>query len=176
MGRRRRAAGYEKLGVGDHPSVGDRVLERLVVARVEIRIGGGEVRDRLIEHRLLADVGRDRHTVTGSGVGPRERPTADPGVPAEHRRVHAVDVDRALPVAQLAPVEVVRRAVEAVVDALPAEEDVAGGLDGALADDDPLAGVGEALGPRKRSSTDGWASLICKNSGSRLSTPSIRTM
>ena len=55
------------------------------------------------------------------------------------------------------------------VTLLPAEEDVAGGLHQALAGDHPLRpGWRSALVPTNASSTDAWASLACRNSGSSL--------
>ena len=59
------------------------------------------------------------------------------------RGSHLLDFRRALPVLQLASVEVARLAVEPGLDVQPAEEDVAAGLHQALAGDDALAVVGE---------------------------------
>ena len=55
--------------------------------------------------------------------------------------VHLLDFRRALPILQLAAVEVAFLAVEPRLDVQPAEEYVAAGLHQPLADDDPLAVV-----------------------------------
>ena len=91
------------------------------------------------------------------------------------RLAHGVDVGGALPVAQLAHVEVADLAVDAG-DSLPAEEDVAGRLHQPLAGDHSLPVVGVLALPTNRSSTDSWASLACRNSGSWPSRPSMSTI
>ena len=108
----------------------------------------------------------------GAGEGPAAQPRRRRARPDGR---HRLDVGRALPVPQLAHVEVAALAVEPV-DALPAEEDVAGRLHQPLALDDALAVVVvRRLAPANGASTDGWASLACRNSGSPSSRPSSST-
>ncbi len=70
-------------------------------------------------------------------MGPGQRPAARRGVERHAFGHHHLDVDRALHVAQLSPVEAARD----VGAGGPAEEDVAGRLHQPLALDDPLAGL-----------------------------------
>ncbi len=75
---------------------------------------------------------------------PRERARARACIERESSRRHCRDLERDLPVAELAHVEVARPAVEVLLGVNPAEEDVARGLHEALALHDSLAVVREA--------------------------------
>ena len=109
--------------------------ERLIVQLVLVGVALGEVGDRPVELVARTQVGGDGDRVAGAGMGPGQGPAADAGIEAEAGRDHRLDLDRALHVAQLAPVE-----VTADVDALgPAQEDVAGGLHHPLPSNHPLA-------------------------------------
>ena len=70
-----------------------------------------------------------------------ERPAAGLPVSGQGGRAHRLDHQRALPVLQLAHVEVAFLPVERRLDALPAEQDIGGGLHQSLPCDDPLAVV-----------------------------------
>ena len=74
-------------------------------------------------------------------MGAGECPAARLPVRGRARGDGCLDGERALPVLELADVEVAWLPVEAGADVLPAEEDVAGRLHQALAGDDPLAAV-----------------------------------
>ena len=117
--------------------------ERAVVALVLLGVVVGEGDDRPIEMRPAPEVGRDRDGVTAACVCACERPTAQPTVGRHALGGHLLDFGRALPVAQLAHVEVSRHVLVARLGVQPAEEDVAAGLHQALPGDDPLAMVGE---------------------------------
>ena len=106
------------------------------------------------------------------GVGQRRR--AELPVDAERPRVHRLDHDRALPVAQLAHVVVALLAEDALRDMEPAEEDVARRLHDALPGDDALARILVLARADELLQHRALASLICRNSGSRASRPSSR--
>src|SRR5262245_46878387 len=131
-----------EAGLGlDGPPLHGRT-EALVVALVLIRVRRREVRDGLVEHVVLADVGSDRDAVARPRVCPGERLGAHLRVDPHPLRDHRLDLGRALHVAQLPDVEVAWPPVQAVLDAVPAQEDVAGRLHQALARHHTLAVVG----------------------------------
>src|SRR6476659_9465176 len=70
---------------------------------------------------------------------PRKRPAARLRVEHEPARQNRLEVERDLPVPELAHVEVASLAVESQVGAQPAQEDVARGLHRPLSLDDALA-------------------------------------
>ena len=118
-----------------------------MVALVLVGIRGTEPDHGLVEGGAAAEVGADGDGVAGTGMRPSEHPAAHLPVDLERPRVHGVDIGRGLPVPQLAHVVVVLPAVDALLDALPAEEDVAGGLHQPLPLDHALTVVRElALG------------------------------
>src|SRR4051794_4791885 len=92
-------------------------------------------------------------------MGARERPPAQPPVGAQAAGVHVLHDRRGLAVPQLADVEVALIPVQAR-DALPAEEDVAGGLHEALPLDDAVAVVAEAALDAERALEHGRAGLL----------------
>src|SRR3954454_16970462 len=108
-----------------------------VVELVLVGVALGEVGDRLVEGIALAHVGADRDPVAGPRVSPCQRPAADAGVDLEALWRQIVDVDRALPVPELADVEVPLLVVRPA-RGKPAEQDVARGLHEPLALHDAL--------------------------------------
>src|SRR5262245_45583690 len=138
-----RAPPPSEANFGRYPTTVHGGPEGLVVPLVLIRVGLGEGGEGVVEGRALAQVRRDGDAVARAGVGQGERLAADPRV--GHRAVghHPVRIDRALPVPQLADVEVAPLPIVVAVDPLPAEQDVAHRLHDPLAGDDPLALVGE---------------------------------
>src|SRR6478672_12688624 len=97
------------------------------VGLVLVGVGFGEVGHRLGEPVATTEVGGNGNAVPGAGVRPCQGPAAHAGVGAHAGGHHALDLRRALPVAQLAHVEVARLPVNA--DRLAgAEEDVGRGL------------------------------------------------
>ena len=122
------------------------------------------------------EVGGDGDPVAGAGVRTGQGGAADVRRRAPCPPAHRVDAGDALPVAQLAYVEVALAAVDAC-GPLPAEEDVAGGLHQPLAGHDPFALVAcSRSGPAYWARTEGSASLACSSSGSPPSRPSSRTI
>src|SRR5438045_781169 len=95
-----------------------------VVALVLVRVRGRELEQRAVERVALAEVGRERDAVAGARVCAGEQEAADISVDLEAAWVDRVEVDRALPVPELAEVEVTRRPVERLLCVRPAEEDV----------------------------------------------------
>ena len=120
---------------------GDGVREAPVIALVLVGVGGREADDRLVEARALPQVGRDRKPIARARVGARQRPAARPGVGVEPRFGDSREIDRRLPVPELADVEIVLVAVEALAS-LPAEEDVGRRVGDSLAANDPFRVVG----------------------------------
>src|SRR6266540_1028732 len=82
-------------------------------------------------------------------MGTCECPAAGSGIRSEASWQDRLDVDRGLPVPELAEVEVVRPAVELFVGVNPAQEDVARGLHHALAHRDSLPVCGERASPEQ---------------------------
>src|SRR4051812_13991636 len=97
--------------------------------------------DGAVERGALAEVRRDGDAVARAGMRAGERPATHPAVAAQRGYVDRLDVDRALPIPQLADVEVADVAVERRSIADPTEKDVARGLHQSLAFHDPLARV-----------------------------------
>src|SRR6202042_316306 len=91
-----------------------------------------------VERVAGAEIRGDRDAVAAAGVRSRERPAAQPSVGRHSKRDHLLDLRRALPVLELATVEVARNPVESLLDVNPAEEDVARRLHHPLTDDDSL--------------------------------------
>src|SRR5262245_48793975 len=93
-------------GLGCDPPVGHGLFECVVVPLVLVSIGLGESGDRSVEGRAGAQVGGEGDAVTGASVGSGQSPAAHPSITGETSGDHHVGVDRALPVLQLADVEV----------------------------------------------------------------------
>jgi hypothetical protein len=117
-----------------------------VVAFGLVGVGLGELADGAVEGVAAAEVGGDRHPVAAPRVSAGQGPAADFGVDLEPRRGQLLDLDRALPVPELAHVEVTVAAVEADRHA-PAEEDVPGRLHQPLAFDHAAPVVAVAARP-----------------------------
>ncbi len=128
--------------------------ERLVVPLVLVRVGLGELGQRLLEGGIVPEVRRHGKAVTRTCMGPGQRERTQLPVGLQSLWDHGLGVDRPLPVLQLAQVVVTADAVGAL-GALPPEEDVAARLHHALAGDHPRAMVavhallGEALQDRR---------------------------
>src|SRR4051794_29272648 len=120
-----------------------RLRERPVVALVLVGVRSGEISDRTVEDVAPAEVGADRDAIAGSRVCAGQRPAARAGVDDEPAWRDSTEIERRLPVPELAHVEVALLLVEAALVADPAEEDVARGLHRPLAFDDALAVVCE---------------------------------
>lgn len=110
------------------------------VALILVGIGRRELGDRLVETVGRADVRRDRDRIAGNGMGARKRPCTESCVDAECLVMHRRDVDRDLPVPELADVVVVDETVEPR-STEPPEQNVTIGLHEALALNDPLTVV-----------------------------------
>src|SRR5438067_847502 len=117
----------------------------LVLVGVEL----GELSDRLVEGRTLAEVGGDGDAVTRASVRPGQRPSTYLRVDLQRRRAHHVDVGGGLGVPELSDVEVPGLTVDPF-GPHPAEEDVAGGLHQSLALHDPSTVVVELALPDER--------------------------
>ena len=128
-------------GSRSDPARLDRSLESVVVAFVLVGVGLGKVGDCPVEGVRLAEVGGDRDPVAGAGMRAGECPAARLSVRGRARRDGCLEGEGALPVLELADVEVALLAVEAGADVLPAEEDVARSLHQALAGDDAPAAI-----------------------------------
>ena len=104
------------------------------------------------------------------------RPGADAAVDGHGGGGHGLDERGALPVPELADVEVALDAVEAP-SVVPAQEDVAARLHEVLAVHHPFA-VGAVVGCARRTprAPTACASLACRNSGSASSRPNISTI
>ena len=152
---------------------GDGVREAPVIALVLVRVGGREADDRLVEARALPQVGRDRKPIARPRVGARQRPAARPGVGVEPRFGDSREIDRRLPVPELADVEIVLVAVEALAS-LPAEEDVGRRVGDSLAANDPFRVVGILARSQMGSRTEAWASFACSTRGSLPPRPTKR--
>src|ERR671920_1214796 len=99
-----------------------------------VGIGLPEVGDSVIEPLALAEIGSDLHAVTGAGVGPGQRPAADPGVQGQLTGRKVLYLRRAFHVPQLTHVEIVTDSATK-----PAEEDVARCLHQLLAGNDAMS-------------------------------------
>ncbi|MBU4335105.1 MAG: DUF2252 domain-containing protein, partial [Actinobacteria bacterium] len=152
---------------GDHAALLHGLHEEPVVTFVAVGVAEGELAERPFEGVLAAQVGRECHPVARPGVCPRERPAAQPGVGGHPARHHLLDVDRALPVTQLA--HVVVDPVAAVTAARPAQEDVAAGLHESLAEHYTLVGVAHKVVGVGSVGTRAWILLLLgKDAGEPL--------
>src|SRR5262245_48332775 len=93
---------------GRHPTTVHGGLQGLVVALVLVRVGLGEGREGVVEGLALAQVRRDGDAVTRAGVGQGQRLGAQPPVAHLALGHDLLRIDRALPVPELADVEVAR--------------------------------------------------------------------
>src|SRR4029077_20849977 len=98
-----------------------------MVTFVDVRVRCGELGHGSVEALAGAEVRSHPDGVAGSRVRAGERPAAGSGVGTQPARRHRLQVDRDLPVPELANVVVGRRSVELVIGANPAEEDLAPG-------------------------------------------------
>lgn len=128
---------------------GHRVDERPVIPLVLIGVPLGERLQRPVEGVTVAEVGRDGDAVAGPRVRPGQRRPAQLPEGTHAARHHQFGFHHALPIAQLAYVEVPALPVEPL-DPLPAQEDVSRGLHQALARHHPLALVPVRTRPRVR--------------------------
>src|SRR4051794_1556493 len=96
--------------------------EGVVVPVVLVGVGLGELDERLVEGVAGAEVGGDGDAVAGAGVSTNKRPGTEPGVDGHGAGVHGLDERGALPVTELADVEVALHAVVARV-VVPTQED-----------------------------------------------------
>src|SRR4051794_433262 len=87
-------------------AAGGGVGETPVIAVVDVGVGLGEVGDRVVESRRRAEVPGDGDAIAGPCVRPGEAPRAELAVGLQPVRTELDDLDRALPVPQLAHVEV----------------------------------------------------------------------
>ncbi len=138
-----RAAARSHAGSRGEPAGLHGRAQCLVVTLVLLGVSAREGEDRAVEAGTAAEIGADRDAVAAAGVCPRERPAAQAAVGFQVGGLHPIDLGRALPVAQLAPVEVSGAVLGPGVHVNPAEKDVAARLDQALSLDDPLAVIGE---------------------------------
>ena len=124
--------------VGDRldSSISDRLGERLVIADGLIRIIHREFADRVVEGPAGAHVAGDNGGIARSRMRLRQRPCARSRLHPQHVEVPPFDEGRHFHIAKLAYVH-----VETAFGTCPAEEQVAGRLDHALANDDALAVV-----------------------------------
>src|ERR1700735_667463 len=97
--------------------------EGLVVAFVLICIGVRERRQSAIEGRTVPEIAGDSDTVTRTGVGASQGLSADPAVLRQSRRDRAFDFEAALPVPELADVEIPSHSV-GTLERLMAQENV----------------------------------------------------
>src|SRR2546425_2348755 len=116
------------------------LAEQSVVALVLVCVGLRERGHRAIEGVALAQVGSDGDAVAGAGVGARESPGTEPSPGLYRGNRLAADVNRPLPVAELAHIVVVLLPIQPP-HPLPAKEDVAGRLHQSLAGHDALTVV-----------------------------------
>ena len=108
-------------------------------------------------------------------MGPGERPAAELGVARPSQAAHGLDERRSLAVPELADVEVARDAVDARRSRnQPSMMSLADCIS-RWPSTTRWPWLANLLLPRKGSSTDAWASLICRNSGSSPSLPSMST-
>ena len=121
------------------PAAFDRRGEGVEISLVLIGVGDRELSHRPVEGVAGADVAADGAGVATAGVGAGQRPSAQLAVALEVVRGHAVDVEGALHVPELADVVL----ASGVGSQRPSQEDVGEGLHHPLADDNPLAVVGE---------------------------------
>src|SRR4051794_40122129 len=136
----RTAPGRSDPDLRRDPARRDGVDQGRVVPLVLVGVRLGELPDGDVEGPAVPEVGSQRHAVPGPGVRAGERPPADGAVRLQALGEQRLDLDGALPVAQLADVEVPVPAVDPDrVD--PAEEDVADGLHQPLSDHDALPAV-----------------------------------
>src|SRR5258705_13173133 len=112
-----------------------------MVTFVLVCVGGRELEERLVEAVALAEVRRDRVAVARARVRVCEDEAAHLPVDVEAAGLDRVEVDRDLPVPELAEEEVPRGAVEGLLGAHPAEKDVARRLHEPLPEYDSLAVV-----------------------------------
>src|SRR5205814_4353277 len=145
----RDGTGVSESGDRLYPAASDGGLQLLVVAEVLLRVRGRELDKRTIEDGPAAEIRGDRDAVAAARVCARECPGAEAAVVGQTGRRHLLDHGRALPVLQLAHVEVTLQSIEACRDAQPAEEDVARRLHQPLPRDDALAVVGELSGAQE---------------------------
>src|SRR5262249_13182480 len=125
------------LGLDLDATVPDGLAERLPVALVLVRVGHREVREGPIERLRLPEIARDQPGRAGGRVRASERPStglrARPHAPRRDKRGGRVEG----PVAGVGHVEVTTLGPDG-----PTEEEVAGRLHEALADDHALAAIG----------------------------------
>ena len=120
-----------------------------MIAFVEIRIRGGELGDGMIEPVARAEVRIDGNPVPGTSVRARYRPTTGDRIGGEAAWRDRLDVDRALPIPELADVEVASSTIF-VLGMNPTQEDVACGLHEPLAFDYTPAVLGKRASPEER--------------------------
>src|ERR1700754_365315 len=84
----------------------DGVRQSAVVALVLVRVDLREIGERVVEALARSEVGGDRHAVARAGVSARERGAAELAVELQPLRLHRLDVERQLPVPELAYVVV----------------------------------------------------------------------
>src|SRR4051794_23814904 len=111
-----------------------------MIAFVLVGVRLGELTHGPVETVRLAEIGSDRNPVPGACMRSGQCPSADLPVARHGFEVGVLHFHRALPVAELADVEIPVHVVDAV-DPLPAQEDVAAGLHESLAGDDTLTFV-----------------------------------
>src|SRR5580704_17926906 len=116
--------------------------EGLIIAFVLIRIGVRERRQSAVEGRTVPEIAGDRDAVTRAGVGAGQGMGADPAVLRQSWWDRALDFEAALPVPELADVEIPSHSV-GTVERLMVQEDVTCLLHQMLAGHDarPVVGV-----------------------------------
>jgi len=122
----------------------------MVVELVLLGVADRELLDGPVETFARTQVARDHRGPAGPGVRPGQRPAAQPGVVGQLGRVHGRDVHRALHVAQLPDVVLLRHRAIHPQAAGPAEERVGRGLHQPLAVHHPLTLVLELARPGER--------------------------
>jgi hypothetical protein len=82
--------------LGVDTASGGGFAERRVIAFVLVGVGLGERRQRSVEDIRLAQVGRDRDPVAGTGMRARQRPAAHPSVHRQRTSIHGFDHSRSV--------------------------------------------------------------------------------
>ena len=110
-----------------------------------VGVSHGECGDRFVEFVTVADIGRYRRRIARAGMGTRKGAAAQCGVKRQSRFKPGSDIGEAV---ILEPPDVEISAVHRNLG--PAEEDVGGRLQHALADDNALAVIGIVGSPSVR--------------------------